>query len=135
MRYERLIVTCWLAFCLVTSAFAQSGVSFVPVKACIDDMAGMQAAMKAVTTAQQAAQFSVNLKAHLPEMVINRQRLAATVTEYGRSRSKTAEILQADSLWQEAMARRPAMETEMARLEKLNVGLADLFQTVRALLQ
>ena len=137
MRYAKLITTCLLTFCLTASAFAQNVASYTPatVRSCIDDLAGMQAAMKAVTTAQQAAVFADNLKTHLPGMVFNRQRLAAAFAESGKPRVKTTETIQADALWQEAIARRPAMETEMARLEKLNVGLADLFEKVRTLLQ
>lgn len=137
MRYGKFIATWCLACALAASAFAQNAAPYTPatVKPSMNDLAGMYAAMKAVVTAQQAAVFADHLKANLPAMILNRQRLAAAVSEAAKSRIKTAEADQADILWQEAVARMPAVETEMARLEKLNVGLAALFGKVRTLLQ
>lgn len=136
MRHGNLIATALLACCLTAPAGAQNGAVYTPaaVMPSMHDLVDMHAAMTAVVTAQQAAEFSDRLKAALPAMIGNRQRLAAAA-EAAKTGTRTAEAAQADALWQEALAKRPALETEMARLEKLNVGLADLFAKVRTLMQ
>ena len=131
--FVRSALPCVLACSMVIPGIAQVNPQFnaATVKPCVDDINGMLGAMKSVVTAQQAAMFADKLRASLPGMLANQQRLASARAVIGISRSRTAEMTQADALLREAVVKRPELETEMARLEKLNVGLAELFDKFR----
>ena len=139
MKYSKCIAS---AVCAGALAFAISAPSFAEpppafhvstIQAYAEHLNSLYGAMRAVTTPKQAVEFGEKFKLMLPKMEVATKRLNAALANAVTAKVRTPEMMAAEAAWNEAVAKGPAMDAEMERLEKLNPGLKVLFAKFRAM--
>jgi hypothetical protein len=111
------------------------GANFNPstVKAYADDLNQMLMDMKSVTTPQHASAYADKFKASFANIEANQKRVASALTDAIASGKRTPEMIQAETMLNEAGAKGMAVEAEMVRIEKLHAGTKVPFQKFRDL--
>lgn len=111
------------------------GAKFHPslVKPYSDNLNGLLAQMKLVTTPQHAIAFGEKFKASLPSMETSHKNVMAAFADAINSGEKTADNTAAEKMLTEAAVKSEAIDKEMDRIEKLHASVKVHFVKFRAM--